>query len=130
MVVKKTGAKVERAAAQAATRPERSTVYEPPAGKKLVQLCNGIATYVTPSGAIYYADKVYSVSEEKQAELFSYTETIQGMPVFRTAIIKKRRVTEESYIAEAGKVDEPGEIDTGAMQLKNAEGSKVGMVDI
>jgi len=116
--------------ADSSTDLKTPTVFEAPAGKKLVQLANGVQVYVTPKGEIYNATKVYAVTTAKQEELFLYTEQISGMPIFKTAVIQKRRVTEESFIAEAGSVGNANEIDTGMTQLKDAEGTDVGIVSV
>jgi hypothetical protein len=112
------------------TDSKKSLIAETPDGKKLVQLANGVQTYVTPSGEVYVASKVYAVTPAKQEELFAYTEAIQGMPIFKTAVIQKRKVTEESFIAEAGKVGDDKEMDTGSMQLRDADGQDVGVVSV
>jgi len=117
-------------AVAAEASPKAALVYQAPEGKKLVQLAKGVETYVTPKGEMYIASKVYAVTTAKQEELFNYTNMTTGVPIFKTAVIQKRRVTEESFIAEAGQVMDDKEIDTGAMQLRDAEGTDVGIVTV
>ena len=142
---------ITRKIAPASATTEAASAPNSPQAAPAVRviLVNGCSTYVTPEREVFYArdsegkTKVYEVTAEQASRLLSYRDD-WNKRFFKqtdaastdtqpdtTAKVQQARGGPAGSVAhdpsEPNNDDDDGEIDTGAMSLKDRDGNSVGV---